>query len=50
VPFDFVGLLFKQLFVFFEFLISYRLFPIVRSCVCFLWVPCRLKVVCRFGD
>jgi hypothetical protein len=34
VPFDFVGLFFNN-FIFFEFLIRYKLFPFIQSCICF---------------
>jgi hypothetical protein len=40
VPFDFVGLLFNNLFVFFEFLISYKLFIILVINL----VPCPVFV------
>jgi hypothetical protein len=50
VPFYFVGLLFNHVFVFFEFLISYKLFPFILSIICFLWIPYQLQIIYIFSD
>jgi hypothetical protein len=40
----------NHIFVFFEFLINYKLFPIFQTVICFLWIPYQLQIICYFSD
>jgi hypothetical protein len=40
----------NNLFVFFEFLITYKLHPIIQSFICFLWIPYQLQIIYHFSD
>jgi hypothetical protein len=33
-----------KFWMFFEFLISYKLFPVIQSFICFLWIPNQLQL------